>query len=143
MGHEVDVMEEDSERQKKKKWRKSDDESSSSDSSERDDTSEVAVFATKADMGHEVDVMEEDSERQKKKKWRKSDDESSSSDSSESDDDGFELQSEEVDVGQWTSDDIYAWIMSVDKERFSKYTRLKAVLEEESLTGNDLMDITE
>ena len=48
-----------------------------------------------------------------------------------------------VDVSKWTADDIYKWILSIDEERFAKYTDLEETLKEEQLTGSDLSGITE
>lgn len=50
---------------------------------------------------------------------------------------------EKVDISGWNALDIYDWIMSIDAERFGKYDKLKQMLEDEQLTGEDLSGITE
>lgn len=48
-----------------------------------------------------------------------------------------------IDISKWTANDIYEWILSLDRQRFSKYKDLKQKITDAELTGNDLKDVTE
>ena len=54
-----------------------------------------------------------------------------------------ESQSKTVDLSKWNATDIHEWILSIDAVRFGKYKNLKQRLNEEQLSGNDLIFVTE